>query len=57
MKELYFIHFPLGTALKQKIVTKKGNYPIPQNFKLPQKFRSEHIVNGKFICWHIVDYI
>ncbi len=55
-KELYLIHFPLGSAIKQKIVAKKGNYPIPQDFKLPQKFRDNHIVNGEFICWHIVDY-
>lgn len=55
-KELYLIHFPLGSALNQKIVTKKGNYPIPHDFKLPKKFRSEHMVNGQFTCWHIVDY-
>jgi hypothetical protein len=55
-KELFLIHFPLGSALKQKIVTKRGNYPIPQDFILPRKFRSDHIVNGEFVCWHIVDY-
>ncbi|EPD51088.1 hypothetical protein HMPREF1210_02279 [Paenisporosarcina sp. HGH0030] len=55
-KELYLIHFPLGTALNQKLVTKKGSYTIPQDFKLPKKFRSEHMVNGEFICWHIIDY-
>ncbi|ALC85337.1 hypothetical protein AM499_05550 [Bacillus sp. FJAT-22090] len=55
-KELYLIHFPLGTALNQKLVTKKGSYPIPQDFKLPKKFRSEYMVNGELICWHIIDY-
>ena len=34
-KELYLIHFPLGSALNQRIVTKKGSYPIPHDFKLP----------------------
>ena len=55
-KELYLIHFPLGIALNQKLVTKKGSYRVPQDFKLPNKFRSEHLVNGEFICWHIIDY-
>jgi hypothetical protein len=52
-KELFLIHFPLGGALKQKIVTKIGNYPIPHNFVLPQKFRESFV---KFSCWHIIDY-
>jgi hypothetical protein len=55
-KELYFIHFPLGAALRQKIVSKMGNYPIPKDFVLPQKFRDDHSIKGEFICWHIVDY-
>lgn len=55
-KELYFIHFPLVSALKQRIVTKMGNYSMPQDFLLPQKFRSKHLINGEFISWHIVDY-
>ncbi|PIC62581.1 hypothetical protein CSV79_16305 [Sporosarcina sp. P13] len=55
-KELYLIHFPLGDALRQKIVSKMGNYPIPKEFVLPKKFRVKHIIKGEFICWHIVDY-
>lgn len=55
-KELYFIHFPLGAAYKRRIVNKIGNYLLPTNFKLPRKFRDDHIVRGEFICWHIVDY-
>ncbi|MFJ5770116.1 hypothetical protein [Psychrobacillus sp. NPDC093180] len=55
-KELYLIHFPLGAALNQKLVTQKGSYPIPQNFIFPKKFRSEYFVNGELICWHIIDY-
>lgn len=55
-KELYFIHFPLGPALSRGIVRKVGNYPISNEFVLPQKFRDSYIVNGEFICWHIVDY-
>ena len=47
-KELYLIHFPLGAALRQKIVTKVGNYPIPQNFILPRKFRTEHVIRDEF---------
>ncbi|MGE7666988.1 hypothetical protein ACQKMN_14865 [Ureibacillus composti] len=55
-KELYLIHFPLGAALWHKIVKKVGNYPVPQHFILPSKFRTEHIIGDEFICWHIVDY-
>ena len=55
-KELYLIHFPLGAALNQKLVTKKGSYPIPPDFKLPKNFRTKYIVNGELICWHIIDY-
>lgn len=55
-KELYLIHFPLGIAYKRRIVNKMGNYPLPTNFKLPRKFRDDHIIRGEFICWHIVDY-
>ncbi|MFJ8234182.1 hypothetical protein ACIQ34_00395 [Ureibacillus sp. NPDC094379] len=55
-KELYLIHFPLGAALWRKIVKKIGNYPIPQHFILPSKFRTEHIIGDEFNCWHIVDY-
>ncbi|MGD6831221.1 hypothetical protein ACQCT5_03600 [Sutcliffiella halmapala] len=54
--ELYCIHFPLIDAVRQKVVKKIGNHPIPLDFSLPKKFRSKHIVNGEFICWHIVDY-
>ena len=52
-KELFLVHFPLGDALKQKIVTKIGNYPIPKSFVLPQKFRVSFV---EFSCWHIIDY-
>lgn len=55
-KELYFIHFPLSSALKQKVVSKKGNFNLPQDFVLPSKFRSKHTINGEFISWHIIDY-
>lgn len=55
-KELYLIHFPLGAALRRKIVSKMGNYPIPKDFVLPKNFRSKHIIKGEFICWHVVNY-
>ncbi|MCM3711850.1 hypothetical protein [Sporosarcina luteola] len=55
-KELYQIHFPLGAAFTRKIVSKMGNYPLPKDFVLPEKFRVDHIIKGEFICWHIVDY-
>jgi hypothetical protein len=55
-KEMYLVHFPLGAALKQKIVNRKGNLNLPQDFVLPKKFRSKHIVKGEFISWHIIDY-
>ncbi|MFC4322018.1 hypothetical protein [Litchfieldia salsa] len=55
-KELFFIHFPVGAALRRKIVCKVGNFQIPNGLVLPTKFRDKHIVRSEFISWHIVDY-
>ncbi|MFJ5763132.1 hypothetical protein ACIQAA_29255 [Neobacillus sp. NPDC093182] len=55
-KEMYLVHFPLGTALKQRIVNRKGNFNPPLDFVLPKKFRSKHTIKGEFINWHIIDY-
>lgn len=52
---MFFIQFPLKYALKKKFITKIGNYYIPQSLKVPQYYRSKHIIRGEFIGWHIVD--
>ncbi|WLD93781.1 hypothetical protein [Alkalihalobacillus sp. AL-G] len=55
-KEMYLVHFPLGSALEQKVVRIKGNYEVPRDFVLPKKFRSKHTIKGEFVGWHIIDY-
>jgi len=53
-KELYMVSFPLSAANKQKIVERVGYYPA-DNFKKPKYMRTEHIVRGEFLGWHIID--
>lgn len=57
-KELYFIHFPLRAAYKQKIVSLVENYSLPSGLQLPlPKMRTDFVDrNGKLVCWHIIDY-
>jgi hypothetical protein len=56
-KELYFIHFPLKAAYKQRLVRLIGNFSLPIELQLPKKMRDKYSdKNGKLICWHIVDY-
>jgi hypothetical protein len=56
VRELYFVHFPLKAAHKQQIVKKIGNFNIPDSVSIPTYFRTDHIVKGEFLSWHIVDY-
>jgi len=53
-KERYMIFFPLSAASKQKIVEQVSFYPSDK-FEKPKYMRSEHIVRGEFIGWHIID--
>jgi hypothetical protein len=56
-KEIFFIHFPVGAAFKRKIVKFIGNFDLPAELEIPQKFRSAFADKfGNRICWHIVDY-
>lgn len=54
LKECYMIYFPLTFAYKQKIVDLVGNVSI-NNFTKPKFMRTEHIINGQFLGWHIID--
>lgn len=54
-KEVYFIQFPLKYAVKKNLVKYVGNYAIPEHLVVPRYYRTEHILRGEFICWHIVD--
>lgn len=53
-KERYMISFPLKLATKQKLVELVGNYPL-LNFSKPELMRTEHIIRGEFLGWHLVD--
>ena len=56
-KEAFFVQFPVRAAYRRKIVRLMGHYEIPLKLELPPpKMRTPHVVRGKFICWHIVDY-
>ncbi|TCI30747.1 hypothetical protein EVJ33_05495 [Exiguobacterium sp. SL-10] len=56
-KEAYLLHCPLKPAIRHKIIEAISNYDIPQDFKIPHKFRTEITDNeGNLVGWHIVDY-
>ncbi|HBX87942.1 MAG TPA: hypothetical protein DEG09_04910 [Marinilabiliaceae bacterium] len=53
-KESFMVFFPLSAAYKQKIVEHVGHYPA-DSFEKPKYMRTEHIVRGEFLGWHIID--
>ena len=53
-KERYMVFFPLTAANKQKIVEHVGYYAA-DNYVKPRYMRTEHIVRGEFLGWHIID--
>jgi hypothetical protein len=57
LKERWSIGFPLKAAIRKKIVTKIGNYEIPENYTLDEYARSVHNVRGEHLGWHIVNRI
>lgn len=54
-KELFFQQLPVKYAVKQKLLTPLGNYPVPADSAAPRWFRTEHIIGSEMIGWHIVD--
>jgi hypothetical protein len=57
LKERYSVHFVVKAALKRKIIERVGLFLIPSKYKIPTKARTEYIVRGEFLGWHIVDQI
>ena len=53
-KERYMLFFPLSAANKKRIVEQVGYYPA-DSFEKPRYMRTEHIVKGEFLGWHIID--
>ena len=53
-KERYFVSFPLSAASKQKIIEQVGYYSA-DNFEKPKYMRTQHVVRGEFLGWHIID--
>jgi hypothetical protein len=55
LKERWSIGFPLKAAVRKKIVSKIGNYKIPENYSFDEYARSIHNVRGEHLGWHIVN--
>jgi hypothetical protein len=53
-QESFMVFFPLSASYKQKIVEQVGHYPA-DGFEKPRYMRTEHIVRGDFLGWHIID--
>lgn len=53
-KESYLLGFPVTAAVNKKILEKVGFYPI-EGFTKPKYMRTDHIVRGEFLGWHIVN--
>ena len=53
-KEMFVVFFPLSPACKQKIVELVGHYSA-NNFEKPKYMRTEYILRGQFLGWHIID--
>lgn len=54
-KELFFQQLPVKYAVKKKLLTPLGNFPVPADSAAPRFFRTEHIIGTEMIGWHIVD--
>lgn len=53
--ERYSVQFVVKTALRRKLIERAGKFQIPNQYHVPIKGRTEHIIRGEFIGWHIVD--
>jgi len=53
-KERFMVFFPLSAAYNRKIVEPVGYYSA-DSFGKPKYMRTEHIVRGEFLGWHIID--
>src|SRR5690606_28614971 len=52
--ESFMVFFPLSAAYKQKMV-EQVSYYAADSFEKPKYMRTEHIVRGEFLGWHIID--
>lgn len=52
--ERWNIGFPLKAAAKRKIISKVGNFEIPNTYFNSEYARSKHIVRSEFLGWHII---
>lgn len=53
-KENFMVFFPLSAAFKRKIVEMVGFHP-GTGFKKPEYMRTEHVIRGEFLGWHIIN--
>jgi hypothetical protein len=55
ISERFSIQFLVKVAYKRKLIEKVGQFTIPKHYSIPTKARTQHIVRGEFLGWHIVD--
>jgi hypothetical protein len=55
LKERWCISFPLKEAIRKNKVSKIGSYKIPIDYITFDYARSQHIVRGEHLGWHIVN--
>ncbi len=55
LPERYTLQFIVKAALNRKLIERNGLFEIPNYYQIPTKARSEHIVRGEMLGWHIID--
>lgn len=53
--ELFYVQFQLKGAVYKKIVEKVGGYLLPKWVEKPKFMRTNHVIGGEFLGWHIVN--
>tara|TARA_Y100000815_G_C13309373_1_gene487805 strand:- start:328 stop:807 length:480 start_codon:yes stop_codon:yes gene_type:complete len=53
-KDFFYNKFPLSSALRKKILQRRGNINLPQNYKLPLYYRTENPFGDG---WQIVNSV
>jgi hypothetical protein len=53
--ERYSFQFVVKAAVRKKIIERIGIFQLPKEYRTPLRARTQHIVRGEFLGWHIVD--
>ena len=55
MKERFSVQFVIKSALRKGLIERCGLFEIPLHYLAPSHARTQHIIRGEFLGWHIVD--